>query len=79
MADALSRRYTLFSTLDAKLLGFEQIKELYDSDSDFQDIYKACAKFASGLYYKQDGFLFYGNCLCVPNCSLRDLFVREAH
>ena len=24
-------------------------------------------------------FLFYDNCLYVPNCSLRDLFVRESH
>ncbi|CAA7037680.1 unnamed protein product [Microthlaspi erraticum] len=79
VADALSRRYTLLSTLDAKLLGFEQIKELYATDLHFQEIYKACEKFASGHYYRQDGFLFYENRLCVPNCSLRDLFVREAH
>ncbi|CAA7020483.1 unnamed protein product [Microthlaspi erraticum] len=79
VADALSRRYTLLSTLDAKLLGFEQIKELYASDADFSDIYQACSKFASGRYVRQDGFLFYENRLCVPNCSLRDLFVREAH
>ncbi|CAA7017810.1 unnamed protein product [Microthlaspi erraticum] len=38
VADALSRRYTLLSTLDAKLLGFEQIKDLYASDSDFAEI-----------------------------------------
>ncbi|CAA7034515.1 unnamed protein product [Microthlaspi erraticum] len=49
VADALSRRYTLLSTLDAKLLGFEQIKELYASDADFSDIYQACSKFASGM------------------------------
>uniref|UniRef100_A0A1J3GT37 RNA-directed DNA polymerase n=2 Tax=Noccaea caerulescens TaxID=107243 RepID=A0A1J3GT37_NOCCA len=79
VADALSRRYTLLSTLDAKLLGFEQIKDLYDSDFDFAEIYESCSKFASGRYSRQDGFLFYENRLCVPNCSLRDLFVREAH
>ena len=28
VADALSRKYVLISTLDAKLLGFEHIKEL---------------------------------------------------
>ncbi|CAA7047608.1 unnamed protein product [Microthlaspi erraticum] len=79
VADALSRRYTLLSTLDAKLLGFEQIKELYETDPDFAETYQSCAKFASGRYVRQDGFLFYENRLCVPNCSLRDLFVREAH
>ncbi|KAG7599415.1 Reverse transcriptase RNA-dependent DNA polymerase [Arabidopsis suecica] len=79
VADALSRRYTLLSTLNVKLMGFEQIKELYATDHDFQEIYKACEKYASGHYFRQDGFLFYENRLCVPNCSLRDLFVREAH
>ncbi|CAA7046004.1 unnamed protein product [Microthlaspi erraticum] len=74
VADALSRRYTLLSTLDAKLLGFEKIKDLYASDSDFAEIYKSCSKFAFGRYYQPSE-----NRLCVPNCSLRDLFVREAH
>ncbi|CAA7017934.1 unnamed protein product [Microthlaspi erraticum] len=57
----------------------KKIKDLYASDSDFAEIYKSCSKFAFGRYYRQDGFLFYENRLCVPNCSLRDLFVREAH
>ncbi|XP_010530537.1 PREDICTED: uncharacterized protein LOC104807122 [Tarenaya hassleriana] len=46
VADALSRRYTLISTLDARLLGFEHIKELYESDLDFSDVFMACAKAA---------------------------------
>ena len=32
IANALSRRFVLISTLDAKLLGFELIKELYPLD-----------------------------------------------
>ena len=32
VADALSRRYALVSTLDAKLLGFEHVKDLYAND-----------------------------------------------
>ncbi|XP_056864141.1 uncharacterized protein LOC130511252 [Raphanus sativus] len=79
VADALSRRYTLLNTLDAKLLGFEQLKDMYATDSDFQEAYQSCEKYAAGHYFRQDGFLFYDNRLCVPNCSLRDLFVRESH
>ncbi|XP_056858062.1 uncharacterized protein LOC108834148, partial [Raphanus sativus] len=60
-------------------LRFEQLKEMYATDSDFQEAYKSCEKYAAGHYFRQDGFLFYDNRLCVPNCSLRDLFVREAH
>ena len=35
VADALSRRYTLITTLDANLLGFELIKDAYTNDLDF--------------------------------------------
>ncbi|KAG7567587.1 Integrase catalytic core [Arabidopsis thaliana x Arabidopsis arenosa] len=79
VADALSRRYVLLSSLDAKLLGFEHIKSLYANHSDFEKIYSSCEKFAFGKYYRHDGFLFYDNRLCIPNSSLRELFVREAH
>ena len=79
VADALSRRYILLSTLDAKLLGSEQIKELYLLDQDFSEFYLACEKFASGDYFRHDGFLFKKNKLCVPTCSLREMIVREAH
>ncbi|KAL6347243.1 hypothetical protein AAG906_013679 [Vitis piasezkii] len=41
VADALSRRYALVSTLNAKLLGFEYVKELYANDNDFASVYGA--------------------------------------
>ncbi|XP_048229100.1 uncharacterized protein LOC125369872 [Ricinus communis] len=44
VADALSRRYALLSTLNAKFLGFEHIKEIYEHDSDFVNVFNACEK-----------------------------------
>ncbi|RVW12431.1 Transposon Ty3-I Gag-Pol polyprotein [Vitis vinifera] len=46
VADALSRTYALVSTLNAKLLGFEYVKELYANDDDFASVYGACEKTA---------------------------------
>ena len=79
VADALSRRYVLLSTLDAKLLGFKQSKELYATNHDFCEEYKSCEKSANGRYFRHDGFLFRETKLCVPNCSMRELLVRESH
>jgi hypothetical protein len=39
VADALSRRYALGSALNAKLLGFEYVKELYANDDDFASVW----------------------------------------
>jgi hypothetical protein len=79
MADALSRRYALVSTLNAKLLGFEYVKELYVNDDDFASVFGACEKAVFGKFYRLDGYLFRENKLCVPNNSMRELLVREAH
>jgi hypothetical protein len=79
VADAPSSRYALLSTLDAKLLGFEHIKELYASDHEFCEEYRACEKIAFGKFFRLDGFLFRENKLCVPNCSIRELLVQESH
>jgi len=79
VADALSRRYVLLSTLDARFLGFEHIKELYKDDSDFANVYNACETSAFGKFYRLDGYLFKESRLCVPLSSMRELLVREAH
>jgi hypothetical protein len=79
VADALSRRYAILAILDAKLLGFESIKELYASDFDFGDVIKECGKGAYDKYYLHDEFLFREGKLCIPQSSLHELLVREAH
>ena len=79
VTDALSRRYTFLSILEEKMLGFEYVKSLYDNDNDFETIYGACEKSAFGKFYRLDGYLFKENKLCVPNSSMREFLVREAH
>ena len=70
VADAFSGRHLLISTLDAKLLGFEHIKELYPLDQDFSEDYAYCEKAANGKFFRHDGFLFREDKLCIPNCSI---------
>ncbi|XP_073525656.1 uncharacterized protein [Phyllobates terribilis] len=80
VADALSRRYTILTTLDSKVLGFIYIKELYVDDSDFSAIYKQCLeKGSQDKFYLFDGFLFKVDKVCIPKCSLRLLLVEESH
>jgi len=42
VADALSRRHVFFSKLGAQILGFDNIKELYQEDQDFSSIFAKC-------------------------------------
>jgi len=79
VADALSRRYVLLHTMNTRFPGFENVKELYDNDFDFAEIYNAYGHLVFGKFYLMDGYLFKENRLCVPASSLRELFVREAH
>jgi len=65
--------------MNTRLLGFEYVKELYDNDSDFAEIYNACGHSTFGKFYLMDGYLFKENRLFVPASSLRELIVREAH
>ena len=78
VADALSCRYILLSTLNARFLGFEHIKELYKDDSNFDNVYNACEILAFGKFYRLDGYLFKENRLCVPLSFMRELLVCEA-
>ncbi|XP_037492363.1 uncharacterized protein LOC119369775 [Jatropha curcas] len=79
MADALSKRYALITTLNAKLLGFEHIKSLYVDDDDFGLIWSACEHGSFNKFFRHEGFLFKGNKLCIPKCSMRELLVLESH
>ena len=61
------------------MLGFEHIKEFYHLDQDFSEEYACCEKAAHDKFFRHDGFLFREHKLCIPNCSIQDLLVRESH
>ncbi|GKB47892.1 RNA-directed DNA polymerase [Tanacetum coccineum] len=83
LADALSRRHALLSTMQVQTVGFEIFKELYVDDSDFagiwEGIWEKCQRQHFQPFVIQDGFLFKSNRLCIPSCSLRELIMKEGH
>lgn len=79
VADALSRRHSLITTLQTRLLGFDHVKQLYALDDDFASLFHDCELMAHDSFYRHDGYLFKGHRLCIPKCSLRELLVREVH
>lgn len=52
---------------------------MYVDDSNFVIVFNACEKVTFGKFFRFNDFLFRENKLYVPNCSLLDLPVREAH
>ncbi|KAG8490989.1 hypothetical protein CXB51_014158 [Gossypium anomalum] len=66
VADALSRRYTLLSYLDSKILGFALLKDAYVNDSDFGEIFAAFEKGSFENFYRYEGYLFREGKLCIP-------------
>jgi integrase-like protein len=79
VADALSRRYFLLGIVEAKVLGFEWIKELYEPSEDFKEIYAACKNGVHDFYVPVEGFLFKGNKLCIPKSQICELLIKEAY
>ncbi|XP_056858080.1 uncharacterized protein LOC130507383, partial [Raphanus sativus] len=47
-----ARRYTLLSSMETKLLGFEHIKYCYADDPEFKDVFRESEKHASGKFYQ---------------------------
>ena len=80
VANTLSHRYVLLTTLDTKLLGFKRIKELYTTDHDFCEKYNLCEKTANGRYFRHVRFMFRDNKVCVPNSYVREFaYNRSVH
>jgi hypothetical protein len=85
VVDALSRKCLLLQEFKVKTLGFDDLRDMYADDPDFKEAYEAVenlvlrdsSKWAK--YMIQEGFLFKGNQLCIPNCSMRENLLKEKH
>ncbi|XP_073263062.1 uncharacterized protein [Populus alba] len=80
VADALSRKVSLLITMRAEVKGFYCLKELYVEDKDFRNIWSRCQEGRSqeGIHI-HEGYLFWGNQLCVPRSSLREQIIHKLH
>lgn len=62
VVDALSRRYTFLTTLNARILGFSLLRDLYHDEIDFGEIFSTSMQPPSSSsarqYFVPDGFLF---------------------
>ena len=79
VADALSRRHALVTSMQVQVVGFDVLKELYEENADFGEIWKVCTDKPFKDFVRMDGFLFKGNTLCIPSCSLRLSILDELH
>lgn len=67
------------------MLGFDFLKELYEKYLYFKEAFEACINLvlldkSKWLdYFLQEGLLFKGNQLCIPNCSMREKLIKEKH
>lgn len=79
VADVLSRRHALVSTMHTLVTGFTTFSDLYCSDPYFSKILGDVSSRLSTEFSMHDGFLFRGNQLCIPDCSLRLQIINELH
>ena len=83
--NVLSRRALLLQESTMQVLGFEHLRDLYQMDADFKDAYEACKNpllrnNSPWLDYNlQEGLLFRGGQLCIPDCSMSENIIREKH
>eukprot|EP00253_Pinus_taeda_P011532 PITA_11532 len=85
VADTLSRKALLLQESTVQVLGFEHLRDLYKTDTDFREAYEACQNplirgNSPWLDYNiQEKLLFKGGQLCIPSCSMRENIIREKH
>ncbi|XP_013624018.1 PREDICTED: uncharacterized protein LOC106329985 [Brassica oleracea var. oleracea] len=79
VADALSRRHALLTTMHTAVTGFSTFADLYASGSFFGKFFSVALTGLPSPYTLCDGFLFRDSRLCIPDCSLRLKLISEIH
>jgi hypothetical protein len=82
VADALSRRAHVLTSLAVTVTGFEELKRCYPGDPEFGLIHAEVLNGSSSThphYIVQDGYLFFKNRLCLPKTSAREFVIQELH
>ena len=79
VADALSHRYGLLTTMHTTIVGFTFFLLIYTLRILFARIVTETEQGVCTDYTWQDGFLLKGLRLCFPKCSLRLKIISELH
>jgi hypothetical protein len=85
VADALSRKCLMLQEFRVRTLGFDDLRNMYADDPDFQEVYEATENLVLIdrspwiEYVIQEGLLFRGNQLCILKCSMRENLLKEKH
>ncbi|XP_039013077.1 uncharacterized protein LOC120142456 [Hibiscus syriacus] len=53
--------------------------DLYAIDPDFGERYMSCEKGTYKKFYRYDGYLFKEGRICIPQGSIQEVLVQEAH
>ena len=65
--------------MQTTVFDFDHIKELYATDPDIGETWRRCLEDPQRMFVIREDFLYYGKQLCIPQGSLRESIVREAH
>jgi hypothetical protein len=66
-------------------LGFDDLRDMYVDDPDFKEAYEETEnpvlrdRSQWAEYMIQEGLMFRGSQLCIPNCSTRENLLKEKH
>ena len=79
VADELSQKTSLLTTMKSEVIGFELLKDSSSINPFFGPILEDVPTGARGGFALHNGFLFKGTQLCIPKGSLGLKIIKECH